>query len=185
MSNAYCLSSLMLYFQGSALLWEGSWLLLFCTEGRNVIRNSVSKRMSCNVDPFQRPALTKPMAGKGAVSLLLARWAVANFLKDSPVSWQSVSWSLSGKWRLEAPYLQLEIYYSTRQLLKEIYLLNFLPLLSRFPEDRQNVQKSFVFFIKPRSTNLESKQKTGNKQHEVFPNKEREQSSANKLNVKL
>lgn len=42
-----------------------------------------------------------------------------------------------------------------------------------------------VFFIKPRSTNLESKQKTGNKQHEVFPYKEREQSSANKLNVKL
>lgn len=65
------------------------------------------------------------------------------------------------------------------------FILKEFPLLPRFPEDRQNVQKSFVFFIKPRSTNLESKQKTGNKQHEVFPYKEREQSSANKLNVKL
>lgn len=46
-------------------------------------------------------------------------------------------------------------------------------------------KKVLFFFIKPRSTNLESKQKTGNKQHEVFPYKEREQSSANKLNVKL
>lgn len=42
-------------------------------------------------------------------------------------------------------------------------------------------KKVLFFFIKPRSTNLESKQKTGNKQHEVFPYKEREQSSANKL----
>lgn len=45
--------------------------------------------------------------------------------------------------------------------------------------------KNFVFIIKPCSTNLKSKQKTGNKQHEVFPPKGGVQSSANKLNVKL
>lgn len=45
--------------------------------------------------------------------------------------------------------------------------------------------KNFVFIIKPCSTNLKSKQKTGNKQHEVLPPAGGVQSSANKLNVKL
>lgn len=114
-----------------------------CTEGRNVIRKSVSKRMSCDVDPFQRPALTKPVAGNEVSPCC---WAVASFLKDSPVSWQSVSWALSGKWRLEVPYIQLQIYHSTRQLLKEIYLegTSFTLLLSR---RQTKCQKKFCFFL--------------------------------------
>lgn len=50
---------------------------------------------------------------------------------------------------------------------------------------QEKCPKNFVFIIKPCSTNLKSKQKTGNKQHEVFPPKGGVQSSANKLNVKL
>lgn len=119
----------------------------FCMEGRNVIRNSVSKRMSCDVDPFQRPALIKPMAGKGDISFLLASWAVASFLKDSPVSSQSVSWALSGKWRLEGPYLQLRDLLFNKAAVEKKFILQELPLLSHFPEDRQNVKKSFVFLL--------------------------------------
>lgn len=116
-----------------------------CTEGRNVIRNSVSKRMSCDVDPFHRPALTKPMAGNEVSPCCLpaGQWPVSLrilLLADK------VSWSLSEKWRLEAPYLQLEIYYSTRQLLKEIYLegASFTLLLSR---RQTKCPKKFCFFL--------------------------------------
>lgn len=140
MSNTCCLSSFILYFQGSALLWEGSWLLLFLHRGKEC-NQSVSKRMSCDVDPFQSPALTKPMA-RNEVSPCC--WAVASFLKDSPVSWQSVSWPLSGKWRLEAPYIKLRDLPFNKAVVERN--LSWRSFLYRFPEDRQNVKKSFVFF---------------------------------------
>lgn len=64
-----------------------------------------------------------------------------------------------------------------------IYRKRKLISFTHLPQDK--CPKNFVFIIKPCSTNLKSKQKTGNKQHEVFPPKGRVQSSANKLNVKL
>lgn len=117
-----------------------------CTEGRNIIRNSVSKRMSCDVDPFQGPALTKPVAGKGGISFLLASWAVASFLKDSPVSWQSVSWSLPGKWRLEAPYLQLrDLLFNKAAVERNLSWRSFLYSLTFQKTDKMS--KKVLFFL--------------------------------------
>lgn len=148
MSNACCLSSLTLCLQGSALLWEGAWLCSSCTEGRKVIRNSVSKRMSCGIDPLQRPALTKLMAGTDAppAARQLGSGQFPEGFTLFPVTWQSVSWLLSGKLKPDTRYLQLVIFYLTRRLLKAIFLegASFTHSLSR---RQTKCPKKFCFFL--------------------------------------